>query len=82
MHLLREIETIEAIFYESATLERLIYCLEVSKQSEQALEQVKLFNQIVNQINRVGLSDLHPDVSQGTDDISIEAFMEFVSDKL
>lgn len=82
MHLLREIETVEAIFFESATLERLIYVLDMSKQSEQAIKQVTLFNKIVNQINRVGLSELHPDVSHGTDEISIEAFMEFVSEKL
>ena len=41
-----------------------------------------LFNQIVNQINRVGLSEITPDVHKGTDNISIEAFMVFVTETL
>ena len=46
------------------------------------IEQVELFNLIVTQINRVGLAELHPDVSKGTDEISIELFMEFITEKL
>ena len=30
----------------------------------------------------MGLEKLHPDVSKDSDEISIEAFMEFVSDQL
>lgn len=36
----------------------------------------------MNKINQVGLHDLQPDVRMGTDEISIEHFMEFISDKL
>ena len=59
-----------------------MYQLDTKKVSENVIEQVELFNLIVTQINRVGLAELHPDVSKGTDEISIELFMEFITEKL
>ena len=80
--LLRDVEEIEAVSYESETLERLVYQMNIRRMHDSAYEQVKLFNAIVNGINRVGLAELHPDVTTGTDEISIEAFMEYVADQL
>ena len=80
--LLKDIEIIEAVSFESENLERLVYQLDTKKVSENVIEQVELFNLIVTQINRVGLAELHPDVSKGTDEISIELFMEFITEKL
>ena len=80
--LIKDVEIIEAISYESARLERIIYQLDVRKASKRTIEQVEFFNKIVNAINKVGLSDLHPDIKSGTDNVSIEAFMEFITDTL
>lgn len=57
----------EAISYESKNLERSIYQIDIKKAPEKVRVQIELFNQILTSINNHGLSELHPDVSKGSD---------------
>ena len=57
--LLSEIEVIEAVSIESDTFERLVYHLNVKRMKDPDMhKQIELFNQIVSEINRLGLGAL------------------------
>lgn len=78
--LIKDIEIIEATSYESETLERLVYQMDVRKVSSNAIEQVEFFNQIVCKISEIGLDDLQPDIQPDSDEVSIEALMTFITE--
>ena len=46
------------------------------------MKQIEIFMQIVNQVNSVGLATLIPDVKEDSDEISMQAFLNFVLQKL